>query len=106
MGTELRLRDGNKDVRADVIVAGRHRGDATLGDRFLDAVNPMAIVASHSEFPVSERLNPGRVDYWRSRGIRVIDQGKSGGVTLRVDGNGELRLEGFADGSVTTLSPR
>lgn len=106
MGTELELLDGNKDVRADVILAGCHRGDVTLGDRFLDAVDPMAIVASHSEFPVSERRKPATLDYWRSRGIKVIHQGEAGGVTLRVDKEGKLRIEGFADGSVTTLAPR
>lgn len=106
LGTELELLDGNKDVRADVILAGRHRDDLTLGDRFLDAVDPQVIVASHADFPVSERLKPETVDYWRSRGIQVVHQGEAGGVTLRVDDQGNLRLEGFADGSVMTLAPR
>jgi ComEC/Rec2-related protein len=106
MATESELLDAHADVAADVIIAGRHRGDASLSDAFLDAVNPQAIVASHSAFPLSERLKPESVKYWRSRGIQVIHQGESGGVTLRIDEAGNLRLEGFADQSVMSLKPR
>lgn len=106
LGTELKLLDQGKDLQADVIIAGKHRSDPTLGDRFLDAVNPQVIVASHSEFPASERFNLKRADYWRSRGIKVVNQADAGGVTLRVDGKGNLRIEGFADKSAVTLSPR
>ncbi len=106
MGTELEMVDAHQDVSADVIIAGRHQSDATLCDRFLAAVNPQAIVASHADFPPEERLKPETVGYWRSRGIRVIHQGEAGGVTLRVDVAGNLRLEGFADQSVMILKPR
>ena len=106
MGTELEMLDAHQDVAADVIIAGRHESDATLCDRFLDAVNPQAIVASHADFPPEEKLKPETVEYWRSRGIKVIHQGAAGGVTLRVDDSGNLRLEGFADQSVMILKPR
>jgi competence protein ComEC len=104
--TEMNLLETQRDVTADVIIAGRHRSDQSLCDPFLDAVNPQAIVASHSDFPVSEQLKPETVKYWCSRGIKVIHQGVSGGVTLRVDDAGNLRLEGFADQSVMILKPR
>jgi len=106
MGTESEMLDAHQDVAADVIIAGRHQSDATLCDRFLDAVNPQAIVASHADFPPEERLKPETVSYWRSRGIKVMHQGAAGGVTLRVDAEGDLRLEGFADQSVMILKPR
>lgn len=106
LGTELDLLDAKTDVSADVIIAGRHAGDATLSDRFLDAVNPRAIVASHADFPPEQRLKPETLEYWRSRGIKAISQGESGGVTVRVDDSGNLRLEGFADQSVVTLMIR
>jgi competence protein ComEC len=106
LGTELDLLDRQSDLRADVIIAGRHRGDVILCDRFLDVVDPQVIVASHSEFPVSEKLKPRQTDYWRSRGIGVVHQGLSGGVTMRVDDGGNLRLEGFADKSLLVLKPR
>lgn len=103
---ESALLDARADVSADVIIAGRHRSHASLGDAFLDAVNPLAIVASHSAFPLTEQLKPQTVKYWRSRGIKVIHQGESGGVTVRVDAAGNLRLEGFADQSAMILKPR
>ena len=106
MGTELEILDAHLDVSADVIIAGRHQGDATLCDRFIDAVNPQAIVVSHADFPPEERLNPATVTYWRSRGITVVNQGEAGGVTLRVDASGNLRVEGFADQSVMIIKPR
>jgi competence protein ComEC len=106
MLTESKLLDAGKDISADLIIAGHHGSDASLGDAFLDAVNPQAIVASHSAFPPAEQLNPETVKHWRSRGIQVIHQGESGGVTVRVDESGNLRLEGFADHSVVTLQPR
>ena len=106
MGTELEMLDTHRDLSADVIIAGRHAGDATLCDRFLNAVNPRAIIASHADFPPEENLKPETVKYWRSRGIKVMHQGATGGVTVRVDDSGNLRLEGFADRSVVILKPR
>ncbi len=106
VGAELALLDARKDVSADLIIAGHHRGDLTLTDPFLDAVHPQAIIASNSPFPVTERLDPRRVTYWRTRGIQVIDQAKSGGVTLTIDPSGALRLQGFADHSTLLLSPK
>ena len=55
------LLDAGTDVSADVIIAGRHRTDLTLSDPFLDAVNPRVIIASHSDFPIAEKLNPASV---------------------------------------------
>ena len=106
IGTELEMLDAKRDVSADVIIAGHHARDVSLSDRFLDAVNPQAIVASHSDFPPEERLKPDAVRYWRSRGIHAIHQGETGGVTLRIDPSGNLRLEGFVDRSVVILKRR
>ena len=103
VGTESDLLAAHTDVAADVIIAGRHRRVLSLGDAFLAAVHPQVIVASHSESPASERLQPETVAYWRSRGIQVIHQGESGGVTIEIDDSGSLRLQGFADHSVKVL---
>jgi ComEC/Rec2-related protein len=95
MGTEQRMLDALTDVSADIIIAGRHRSDLTLCDRFLDAVKPRAIIASNASHPEGEAVPPAAIAYWKSRGIQVIDQCESGGVTLRVDEDGSLRIEGF-----------
>jgi beta-lactamase superfamily II metal-dependent hydrolase len=95
MGTELRMLDARTDVSADVIIAGRHRSDLTLCDRFLDAVRPQAIIVSNATYPEGEAVEPGTLDYWKSRGILGIDQAESGGVTLTIDSQGQLVIDGF-----------
>ena len=104
--TEDKILKARTDVRADVIIAGRHRRDLTLGDAFLDAVNPQVIIASNSRFPPEERLPDRQTRYWRSRGIHVLDQGQTGGVTLRIHPSGALEFSGFADRSLLRLKPR
>ncbi len=106
VAAELEMLENGADLSADVIVAGKSTMDDSLCDAFLDAVRPKVIIASNAEFPETERLDPQQADYWRSRGIHVIDQAKSGGVTLRIDPSGNLTLEGFADQSEVILAPR
>jgi beta-lactamase superfamily II metal-dependent hydrolase len=105
MGTELRMLDNLTDVAADVIIAGRHRSDLSLCDRFLAAVKPRAIIASNSPYPEGEAVAPATIAYWKSRGIRVIDQRESGGVTLRVDEHGRLHIGGFLTEKPVILTP-
>jgi competence protein ComEC len=106
MGTELKAIASGKDLTADVIIAGRHRSDLTLCDPFLDAVRPQVILTANPPFPVEDQPAPGQMDYWLSRGIRVVDQAVTGGVTLRVDAAGFLRIEGFLSGPPLVLAPR
>ncbi|RYD38689.1 MAG: hypothetical protein EOP87_01140 [Verrucomicrobiaceae bacterium] len=103
MMAESRMLESGGDLSADVIITGRHPSDPTLGAAFLDAVRPQAIIASHSDFPGTERLDPRQVAFWESRGIAVVNQGKAGGVTIRIDGNGDLLIAGYVDGSVVRL---
>jgi competence protein ComEC len=106
VSSESELLEVHRDVSADVLIAGRHRTDVSLTDPFLAAVNPQVIVASHADFPIAEKLPPETVSYWQSRGIQVMHQGETGAVTVRIDGSGNLRLEGFVDKSLITLKPR
>jgi len=106
MGTELELLDRRQDVKADLIIAGHNRDDVMLCDAFLAEVMPQAIVASHADFPSAEKLRPQAVASWQARGIQVMNQGRTGGVTVRVDEEGNLRLEGFADRSEVVLKRR
>jgi competence protein ComEC len=105
MGTELRMLDNLTDVAADVVIAGRHRSDLSLCDLFLDAVRPRAMIVSNASHPEGEAVPPASIAYWKSRGIRVIDQRQSGGVTLRVDERGHLHIEGFLTDSPVVLPP-
>jgi competence protein ComEC len=104
--TELKLLEFKRDIAADVIIAGHHRTDLAWSDPFLTAVNPRVIIASNAKFPVSEKLQPATLSDWRARGIQVMNQAETGGVTVQVDPAGDLRLEGFVDKSVVILKPR
>jgi ComEC/Rec2-related protein len=106
VGTELKLLETGRDLRADVIIAGRHSRDLSLCDAFLDRVRPLAIIASNEAFPGTERLDPRQVHYWRQLGIQVFDQAQAGGVTLEPAATGELVLTGFVDHSSARLTRR
>ncbi|BCX47153.1 DNA internalization-related competence protein ComEC/Rec2 [Haloferula helveola] len=101
--TERAMLESGADLRADVIVAGRHAHDLSLGGPFLRATGAKAVIASHAEFPPEERIP----DSWRksceSAGVAVFHQGESGAVVVTpMDGGIELR--GFLDGRVLQLT--
>lgn len=102
---EDRLVDSGADLSADVLVAGRHRGGPSLGDEFIRRVGPKAIVASNVPFPASEKLDPAKIRWWQEQGIVVLDQAKSGGVTMRPE-NESLVLKGFLDPLPVHLVPQ
>jgi len=103
LGTERKMLEAGEDLKADVIVAGRHLHDTSLGDDFLTAVQPKAIIASHADFPREERVPADWAAACERRGIRVFHQGHTGAVTLVVEDDGSLVIRGFLDGSELTL---
>ena len=96
--TERNLMDSGKDLSADIIVAGRNRHDSSLGDDFLAAVKPKAIIASHVDFPSEERIPPRWAAHCEELGIRLFHQGMTGAVTIGLGGDGSLNLKGFLNG--------
>jgi ComEC/Rec2-related protein len=106
ISTENQMLEAGTDVAADVIVAGCHRNDLSLGDAFLHAVDPRVIVFSNPDFPPEERRSDETVDYWKSRGIQVIDQSAAGGLTINVDDNRDLRLTGYLQTQPLVLKRR
>jgi len=103
-GIERAMLRSGRDLSADVIVAGRHRNDSSMGDAFLAAVKPKAIVAGHADFPSQERIPIRWLEDCERSGIRVLHQGKTGAVTLVPGKDGGLELRGFVDGSSLTLT--
>lgn len=89
--TEARMLDSKIDLKADVIIMGRHANDFTGHQAFYDAVAPRAIISSSCHFPDAERIPT----QWRRRiteqGITLFDQQQSGAVTLTIE-NGDLLL--------------
>jgi competence protein ComEC len=101
--TERAMLESGGDLQADVIVAGRHRNDASLGDDFLAAVQPKAIIASHADFPEAEQVPEDWMAACEEQGTRVFHQGRTGAVTLVVEKDGSLVIRGFLDGSELRL---
>ena len=95
MSTESELLDAKQDVSADVIIAGRHRTRSHAQRSVSRCREPAGDRRLALGFPVAEKLDPESVDYWRSRGIQVIHQGETGGVTVRVDESGKSAPGGF-----------
>jgi competence protein ComEC len=102
--TERLLMASGRDLSADIIVAGRHRRDSSLGDDFLAAVKPRAIIASHADFPSEERIPPRWAAHCQELGIHLFHQGQTGAVTIALESNNSLRLRGFLDRSELPLS--
>ncbi|MFM2197243.1 MAG: hypothetical protein RLZZ505_675 [Verrucomicrobiota bacterium] len=97
-GEEALLRSG-ADLKADVIVAGLHEDDLSLGAPFLSAVKPQAVIIAS---PAGSEMDSMRVlqkKSWEKKGLRVIDQTRTGGLTVTVSAAGELVIRGYADGS-------
>ena len=96
--------ESGRDLGADVIVAGRHGSDSSMGASFLEAVKPRAIIAGHADFPAQERIPVRWAADCERRGIRLVHQGKTGAATLLPGENGSLEIRGFADGSSVSLT--
>lgn len=102
--TERKLLASGQNLKADILIAGHHRTDLSLGDEFIKAVAPRAIVASNSPHPPEEQLDSRKVAWWRRSGIEVFDQRATGGVTITPKDDGSLWLKGFVDGRVLRLT--
>ncbi|HEX5790132.1 MAG TPA: ComEC/Rec2 family competence protein [Luteolibacter sp.] len=94
LATARELLDSGVDLRADVLVCGRHRRDRALDEDLLDAVAPRWLIVGNAREPESERIEPAMIACWRRQGIVVIDQAETGGLTVRTE-RGELEIEGF-----------
>lgn len=102
---EHAMLESGVDLQADVIVAGRHIHDASLGRRFLDAVGARVIIASHADFPTEERIPESWRGACEARGIEVFHQGECGAVTLVLD-EGDLKIRAFLGDKEVILSEK
>lgn len=96
LATERMLMDSGLNLRADVLIMGRHTADLTGSEEFLSAVSPRIIVAGHSEQTRSTRV-PDSLERWCERqNVLLFHQGRCGAVTIRPQ-NGALEAEGFVN---------
>jgi len=72
------------DLRAQILVKGRHSTEPTGSDEFLDAVQPAAVVQAVNTEPSSRYLEPALRDRLRQRQIPFYRTDETGAVTIRL----------------------
>lgn len=100
---EKRLLESGRNLRADVLVMGRHGSGLSGTDEFIAAVAPRVIVASHARFPASEAIPGGWASWVRESGISLLRQDQSGAVSVTFTAEGMV-LRGFVSGQSVLLS--
>jgi competence protein ComEC len=85
---ERRLLQNHTDVRAQVIVKGRHSNEISCTDEFLDVVRPEAVVQCVNPRPTDRYIQPELRDRLRQRGITYYRTDDSGAVTIHLARDG------------------
>jgi competence protein ComEC len=83
IATEEFLLKHYPNLRSEILVKGQHHTGFSGSDKFLDAVQPQAIVATSRDFPKNERLSDDWVEGLTTRGIKLFRQDQTGAVQLR-----------------------
>lgn len=103
--TEKALLTSGVDLRADVLVKGRHGSDFSGLPEFINAVHPGALIYTNNRFPENERVPDSWRDRIAAKGIAMFDQALTGGVTVRMDDAG-IRVRSFLGNQEWKASPR
>ncbi len=85
---ERRLLKEARDLRAQLIVKGRHSTESSCTDAFLDAVQPDAVVVAASVRPIERYPEPELRERLQRRGVRLIRTDEAGAVTIRLTKRG------------------
>ena len=85
--TENRMLESGLDLSADIIVMGRNKNSPSGSEAFYQAVSPIAILASNSSYPETESIPASWRNMTEKLGIQVIDQLKTGAVTITLNNN-------------------
>lgn len=101
--SEEALLNSGADLKSDAIIASIHESDLSLGDAFVNAVDPKLIVLPRPAGCEMDALRKLQKKSWRRKGTRFLDQLETGGITVTVGESGDLIFQGFLDGSETRL---
>ena len=77
-----------KDVRADIVIAGLPTQGEPLDDALLEAIQPRVIVIQDSDYPASRRASRAVRERLAQRHVPVFYTTTSGSLTLRIDRHG------------------
>lgn len=82
-------------LRCDVMIMGRHQLHPIMLEDAIRLFSPTAVIATHSDFPASEKIP----DSWnltaKKKGVYFFHQGQTGMVTLKLDDDRNLHMQGF-----------
>ncbi|MEI8293328.1 MAG: ComEC/Rec2 family competence protein [bacterium] len=98
---EWLLQNQRREIKADILVTGRHRSGYAPEGSFLRAVNPSLLVATVAGFPSSENLDENWASMVRTLGIRLFRQDETGAVGISVEKTG-FTAEAFLNGEKFT----
>ncbi|MGH8598117.1 MAG: ComEC/Rec2 family competence protein, partial [Gammaproteobacteria bacterium] len=85
---EKQLLKTTEDLRAQVIVKGRHGKESSCTAAFLDAVKPEAVVAVVNVRPSGRYFEPGVRERVKEHGATLYRTDETGAVTIRLTARG------------------
>jgi competence protein ComEC len=85
---ERRLLDSHVDLRAQVIIKGRHSEEASCTEEFLNAVKPEAVIQCASSLSLVRYPQPDLRDRLRQRGVAYYRTDETGAVTIHMTPQG------------------
>jgi competence protein ComEC len=85
---ERRLLSRHPDLRAAVIIKGRHGAEPSCTDEFLEAVKPQAVIQCTGVRPSGRYPEPELRERLRARGIAHYRTDEAGAVTVRMTREG------------------
>ena len=77
-----KLLERQRDLRADIVIAGLPEKSEPLSEALLDAIQPRLIVITDSEFPAGRRAGAALCERLKRRGIPVICTREAGATTV------------------------
>lgn len=83
------------ELRCDVIICGRHQLHPPSIMELLDHTQARVVIATHADFPESERIPASWRHAIEQHGASLFHQGETGMVSLLWQKNQSLQIEGF-----------
>jgi competence protein ComEC len=81
---ERRLLAGTEDLRAQLVIKGRHEKESSCTDEFLDAVRPEAVVVAANTRPSNRYPQPDLRERLERRHVASYRTDETGAVTIRL----------------------
>lgn len=100
--TEKALLASGEDLRADILIKGRHGSDYSGLPEFINAVRPQTVVFTNSPFPEGESAGADWRQMLEKKGIHCFDQSRSGAVIIRIDRK-TASVRGYCEGGEMEL---